>query len=229
MERDGSFRTVELFGPQAFPLWKGSYKVLCTICISHDVVDKANLKAYRLKLHELLTMFGEDSITKELWVLLYQADTRARAERMDAIRWELVQEHAVAKLQGMAHPLDPKRPWNAVWKRMAEDREFWRREFEIPALQVVLKRATLGQVVTGEASIQPLADTVRISRARPAMEVIERPSKKKKNAKGRSLNIPKDACQNCGRKNHTTENCFREGGAKHVPGGKGSGKAAPWA
>ena len=72
---------------------------------------------------------------------------------MDAIRWELMNEHAVASIQGKFMDFNPRKPWDAVWARMAADAEFWKVEFEIPAFRVLMNRSTVAQMVTGEAPI----------------------------------------------------------------------------
>ena len=69
----------------------------------------------------------------EVWALIYQTDVRARLEHMERVRRIGISEMVHAIGVGAQHPLDPKRPWEWVFRRTVDDMQFWRRELEEPA------------------------------------------------------------------------------------------------
>ena len=69
-----------------------------------------------------------------LWPLLYQADVRARQERLARIARRLRAEKEEADKDGQRHPYDPAKPWERPFHDLVvNDDKFWEREFEKPA------------------------------------------------------------------------------------------------
>lgn len=94
-----------------------------------DTVDLGAKLAYQNRVERLFERYGEKS-----WGLLYQADVGARLEEIPRIKLELSQNHAEALAAGKTTSFDPKRPWNASFKEMADRDKFWNAEFTEPAL-----------------------------------------------------------------------------------------------
>ena len=73
---------------------------------------------------------------------------------------ELESEHAVAAKRGWASDFDPKRPWNAVWRRIVEGKHeelWWFRNVEKPATFITNRVASEGDYIEGGVMPAPPA------------------------------------------------------------------------
>ena len=87
------------------------------------------------------------------WALIYQADVRMRSEKVDDILDDLETEHAIAQKRNWDSDFDPKRPWNAVWRRIVEGKReelWWFRNVEKPAMFITNDVAKEGDYIEGD-------------------------------------------------------------------------------
>ena len=75
---------------------------------------------------------------------------------MERLRRVLERNYAFASAhhQCPATPVDPKKPWDSVWRAAVDDTVYWDRQFEEQALLILTKSGRLSDVVTGEAPIE---------------------------------------------------------------------------
>ena len=156
---DGSIHAIEVLGPPNFDAWLGCYAVLATAYSMLDIVDLGNLERYKEMMTRYHSRYGPGA-----WLLLYQADVRARSEHVQRTMLVLSTRHDAARSAGGTTAYDPARPWNFTWASVVDDSHWWRRELEEPALLYLTRSRELGQLVTGEA---PTASS-GTSRAPPA-------------------------------------------------------------
>ena len=146
--RDGTFQQVELFGPPNVEQWCANYDVLSTGCIMLGAVRRPNLAAYKRWICKLSACYGPS-----VWHLLYQTDVRCRQELMQAVFQELLAAHSAAVMAKTHTDFDPTRPWDAVWKRVLEMKDWWTDEFERPAGLIVTHVKGLNYGLGGDVQI----------------------------------------------------------------------------
>ena len=83
MDRDGSYRTIELMGPPTFETWLASWNVFKTILIMLQVAPLGALLEYQGMMEAYYDMHG-----LQAWALLYQFDVRTRLEHFERLRRE---------------------------------------------------------------------------------------------------------------------------------------------
>eukprot|EP00971_Amphidinium_carterae_P349963 6491318-Amphidinium_carterae.1 len=152
---DGTFVHEEIKGPATFELWKRCYKVWRTTVIELDIICPGHADMYCDKVERLHTRYGAS-----VWHLLYQADVRARLERSHLTHQKLLR---LAAMGGSPQGFDVNRPWNYIWKDLAEDSDWWRDQFIEIANQVLTHVRSLGSsldgdVVAGTARAPQVAD-----------------------------------------------------------------------
>ena len=123
---DGTWKTVEIVGPENFDMWALGYDVFKVACIMTGTISPSRIDAYARKIHNYYKRYGQ-----KCWGLIYQADVRARRRHAERTRRALAEEHATANAAGGTHPHDPDQPWELVWDRMADDSDFWKREIKV--------------------------------------------------------------------------------------------------
>ena len=116
-----AFGPIQIFGPPGISYWDASWKVFQNCMFMLDAVDLGTLEAYRNKIHTLQQEYGG----RDVWLLLYQTDVRARSERIQRVQLDLVREHAAAQASNTASPYDPNRPWNAAFLKLTNDSMWW--------------------------------------------------------------------------------------------------------
>ena len=146
--RDGTFQQVEMFGPPDVEQWCANYDVLSTGCIMLGAVRRPNLASYRRWICKLAACYGPI-----VWHLLYQTDVRCRQELMQRVFQELLAAHTAAIMARTHTDFDPASPWDAVWKRVLEMKDWWTDEFERPAGMIKNKVLELGSVLGGDVQI----------------------------------------------------------------------------
>ena len=149
---DGSYRRVEFRGPPDIGVWTVHFTVYKNTLVMGKAVGLNPLDRYIKMIHK----FGREYGSK-VWHLLYQAEHRFRLEEIPEIRRQLEKEAETVKKAGGTHPFDPARPWHMVWQRATQEQceKFWRDEFEKPAMAVRLELKRMGEVVDGDAPIEP--------------------------------------------------------------------------
>ena len=148
----GRLRNIEILGPPNAEVWKESYECLEVGFIMFDVVDLGNIINYKNMILAYVSRYGQ-----AMWYLIYQADHRMRLEGMERIRRTGENEHAAALTAGHSHEYDPARPWNWVWHQAVTSVAFWKTELEEPALLVLARTQTLGNMIEGDAPIQEIS------------------------------------------------------------------------
>ena len=103
------------------------------------------------------------------WALLCQCGVRCHMEHMERVRRKLESAHAAALAAGR-HPsidFDPAKVWDGVWRAAVGDTDFWRRQFEEPALLLKVHISTPGSAISGEAPVGTDTATAPPKRVRP--------------------------------------------------------------
>lgn len=132
IERDGTLRTVELYGPTNLGAWLQSYNVLMTVLVMIDAVDLGHLQKYRSHIERLAERYGP-----RVWSVIYQGDVRCRLEHMERLKRALNTKHDKVINAGGKSDYDEQRPWNQVWARATADETFWRVEVIEPCMLII--------------------------------------------------------------------------------------------
>ena len=86
-------------------------------------------------------------------------------------------ETALAKANGVVenvdHEYDPQRPWNYLFQRLLEDREWWRDELENNAVILISTKATTQDFLGGDARIGAQAPAATPPGVEPRVPVLE--------------------------------------------------------
>jgi len=242
--RDGTFMNVELFGPPNIDLWSGCYDVLATGCIMLGAVRRPYLAAYKKWIIRLAAIYGP-----VVWHLLYQTDVRCRSELMQEVFQILLAEHNAARMSKMPSDFDPLKPWDAVWKRVLEMKDWWNDEFERPAGLINSRVMAVGSAIGGDVQIATSHQRAPAQNQQPQQQQQQqppRPNKRKRNKGGNPKGSPKGQgngsptttvipCKICKSTDHTFTQCSlfdpnhgKGKGSKKGKGGKGGKNGKPW-
>ena len=118
---------VQLPGPPDFEAWWKSWLTYrCTLLLL-KAARAEPLELYGEHIRSLHNLYGQRA-----WHIVYQADTRMRAEEFERIRRQLDIEHASSPITNY----DPLMPWNNVFMRSVGPaaRDFWDSEVRDRAL-----------------------------------------------------------------------------------------------
>ena len=85
-----------------------------------DSVDLGSLERYKEMLTRYHSRYGPGA-----WLLLYQADVRARSEHVQRTMLVLSTRHDAARSAGGTTAYDPSRPWNHTWASVVDDSHWW--------------------------------------------------------------------------------------------------------
>jgi len=85
---DGSYMMRELPGPQNLQQWLTSWRVYKAACLMLSISSLASLQVYEKAIERLVLQWPK------CWGLIYQAEDKARAERLDKIRRRLMVDFA---------------------------------------------------------------------------------------------------------------------------------------
>ena len=144
----GEFQTIEIHGPGDLACWMKSYDVLASSLIMLDAVRRPRLAKYRAKIEYLHEQFGPAT-----WGVLYQADVRCRGELMDDLHHKHLHHHNNAVTAGNLSMYNTVMPWDAVWFEATNDTDWWKKEFEMPAMRITFSKTSpareLGDFTTG--------------------------------------------------------------------------------
>ena len=180
LHADGTLHTVELVGPPDIHAWTRSYKLLLSGLIGFGAVALGNLLDYADKVKEYHERYGSTT-----WAILYQADVRCRQEHMERARRRLERAAAEATAAGKqpAESFDTAKPWDGVWAAVIRDVDFWRREFEEPAILVLSRSGRLQDLVSGDTPTGGAALSAESSQL-PQRQSGARPEKRQRAQKG---------------------------------------------
>ena len=122
---DGSFVMKELPGPQNLQQWLVSWRVFKAACICLNIVTLAALQLYEKVIEKLVLQWPK------AWGLIAQADDKARAEKLEKIRRNIVLEVAAGATPPREFTEDE--PWTACFRALALDETFWNEQVRHPA------------------------------------------------------------------------------------------------
>jgi len=122
---DGTYVAREFPGPQNYIQWQASWKVFLVAAISLDICSLASLLMYEKQI-ERLTVQGPRN-----WNLIAHADDKARAERLERLRRNLV----IDAKEGRPIPSDfvEARPWLVCFRLLSQDDNSWNEQVRHPA------------------------------------------------------------------------------------------------
>ena len=148
---DGQLGPIELTGPPDITTWRASWTVYQNTLLMLRAVDLGVLEAYSALIMRFHKLYGPS-----VWLNLYQADVRARLERLPKQRLTLL-----AKSQTSPFPtqFDPARPWNSAFVAVVQDVEWWNTTFKEPALMIRSGVYKVGSFVDGDAPIGSVPNT----------------------------------------------------------------------
>ena len=117
-----------------------------------DIFDLGTMISYKEHIIRLHSRYGP-----QVWLLLYQADTRFRGEHLLRIRRRLADAHGQAVAAGGTTPFDKNRPWSFVLASGLADRDWWHLEFGESAVMLVARTANMQSLVSGDAPVNSSA------------------------------------------------------------------------
>ena len=122
---DGSCMMRELPGPQNLLQWLTSWRVYKVACLMLSIASLAALQAYEKTIERLVLQWPK------FWGLVYQAEDKGRAERLEKIRRKLMVDFA--KNQVMPDDWDQDNPWTTCFRMLSADEEYWNEQVRYPA------------------------------------------------------------------------------------------------
>jgi hypothetical protein len=144
----GELHQTECFGPSTFSDWEQSFRVFRTGCMMLEAISSSALDQYHDLIQRYYQLYGPS-----VWLILYQADVRARMEHMERMRRQGAKLHSAGSGYTSTHKFDPARPWDWALRETIHDSSFWRKEMEEPAILVLAKAGRLSQMVDGDAPV----------------------------------------------------------------------------
>eukprot|EP00435_Cladocopium_sp_Y103_P074084 s120_g46.t1 len=147
LQEDGTFMAKMVPGPTCYAHWQASYRVLRTTLVMLEVISLANLMEWEAMIERLQRQYPG------CWGLVAAADDRARGEFMSKTFARLRLEVE----QGATPPLgwNLEEPWNVVWRKVMQDKDFWTENVHNPAIGW-LARGQKGKPLT---PIEEMAET----------------------------------------------------------------------
>ena len=130
--KDGQWKAVELPGASNLDTWEQSWRIFRTACLMMGVATSAVLDRYAAEFRQRVNDHPG------VWHLAAKADIRCRSEFWPQ---ELRRQQAFHESQPQLSAYVPEMPWNSVIKASANNREYWNREFEKPALMYSMQGA----------------------------------------------------------------------------------------
>lgn len=145
---EGGVRMKEIYGPSTFTSWLSSWRVFATTCIMSEQISPMVLQRYARQIERYASHYGH-----EIWAIIYQADVRARRERLVKIHRAALVEKEQVELAGGTHPMDINKPWSHCLDMLIRDRDFWKWELEDPAMAIITKAGKMSTFVGTDAII----------------------------------------------------------------------------
>jgi hypothetical protein len=159
MDTKGVMHDIEMYGPPTIEAWLSSYNVLEAALIMLDMVSRPNLAAYKKHMTRLGTQYGA-----QVWHLLYQTDVRCRQELMEATQMDLFVAYNTALALGQSSTFQPSKPWDAVWAAVLKNSDWWKIQFETPALLILTRTTNLSSMVEGDVQVASGANNSNVGR-----------------------------------------------------------------
>lgn len=123
--KDGQWKTIELPGASSFTAWEEAWRIFRTAAIMLKLASPSVLDRYAAEFKSRVQEYPD------CWHLAAQADIRCRSEFW--LQEKRRQEEFHSAHANMSS-FNTMQPWNSVIKAAANSSEFWRKEFEKPAL-----------------------------------------------------------------------------------------------
>lgn len=122
---DGTFVAREFPGPQNFMQWQASWKVFKVAAISLDICSIASLLLYEKAIEKMTIQWPKN------WGLIAHADDKARAERLERVRRQLVVDSKNSK--NVPTDFTEEKPWSVVFRLVSQDETYWNDQVRHPA------------------------------------------------------------------------------------------------
>jgi hypothetical protein len=188
--RDGTYRTVEVPGPDSYDVWYACWRVFACCCLmlrwpaqahvagTDIVVTPAALEYYQENFRQLAFEYSE------CWFLCCKAEDACRSEHLDRLRRRMALENA-------GQPVT----WSDVLIRAADDSKYWDREVRRPAM-LYLARGKRGGEPTAAYEEDPTGLTSKVNAQLsgggkilppPTASATEVPLKKKRKTKAEKV------------------------------------------
>ncbi len=110
-----------------------------------NAVSLSTLDRYHDVIKQYANRYGP-----KVWIIVYQADVRARLEHVDRMRRNGIKLHSAGASTGK-RIFDKERPWDWSFHEALSDGAFWKRELEELALLVLSHAGSLAHMVDGDA------------------------------------------------------------------------------
>ena len=157
--RDGTYRTTNVPGPDSYDVWYSCWRV-CAACCSglrwpqavggrNYVLTPAALEYYQVNFRQLAQEYGE------CWFLCCKAEYACRAEHLTRTRRRLMATNGGAQVS-----------WSDVFVKVANDNKYWDREVHRPAM-LDLARGKRGDEPTAADEEDPSGLTTCSRRCAP--------------------------------------------------------------
>ena len=205
---DGQITSTEIPGPMSFDVWSECWRLFRTGALMLSLLELATVEAYIDKIREYSQRYGHN-----LWLLIYQADVRARQEHWERCRRKGAEEHYKAGVKGQSHEYDPNMPWEWALKDLIDDDKFWKREIEDEAILILAKQKSMvdsiGEESQGGRKRQSLAQSPPVPEdKRVKMHNIDKEGFALSNRRGRTLckGWQDGSCTETGRDNRCGKN-----------------------
>ena len=152
--RDGTYRTMEVPGPDSYDVWYSCWRVYAACCLmlrwpqavggSNYVLTPAALEYYQENFRQLAHEYSE------CWFLSCKAEDACRAEHLTRTRRRLMAANGGAQVS-----------WSDVFVEAADDSKYWDREVRRPAM-LYLARGKRGGEPTAAYEEDPTGLTTKI-------------------------------------------------------------------
>ena len=152
--RDGTYRTMEVPGPDSYDVWYSCWRVYAVCCLmlrwpqavagSTVVVSPAALEYYQETFRQLAFEYSE------CWFLCCKAEDTCRAEHLARTRRKMMVANGGAQVS-----------WSDVFTEVADDAKYWDREVRRPAM-LYLARGKRGGEPTAAYEEDPTGLTTKI-------------------------------------------------------------------
>ena len=121
----GGYMMREVPGPGNFVQWQASFRVYRTTLLMLDVVTMATLVSYEAHIEKLARLYPG------AWHLIVAADDLGRAEHLNRLKVTTAMEIA----DGGRPPTrwDENSPWEALFRLLLKDHQFWSEQVHVPA------------------------------------------------------------------------------------------------
>ena len=182
----GEFKPLEIYGPSTFQEWDSCYELLITGLVGFKAVELGNLLEYQSVIKGFHERYGPS-----FWPLIYQAESRMRAEQMERLRRGVEEKWTTAKDGGFPAMVEfnPEKPWDAAWRAACEDTRWWKKELEDTAEDIKDKVRQLPDAVDSDAPVSGARGTKRTMSLPPPPPVQERPLRQPGGKKSRVHNV----------------------------------------